>query len=289
MWRTIRRLFATGYIRTSEWLLARFGRRKPYGVLTFELSGDLAEEGGEQRFFGLLRRRASDYLDTVTLLRWARDDARLAGVVIRCDDLQASWARLQGLRRSLERLRAAGKTVWVHLERAGVREYYLASAADHVSLTPAATLDVTGLSSEAIFLFDALRKLGVEADVVQMGRQVGGRRSSRAPTSPPHREMLESLVETCSASWWTHWPVAVTWRWPRCATSGATLVPASAREARLVDGSPTPTRSSNASSPRAAPRATIARDAYTIRRGRRCGSTRCGGARRSRCCTSAAR
>ncbi len=196
MWRTIRRLVVVAFIRSSEWILARLGRRKPYGVLSLELSGDLAEEGGEQRILGLLRRQTSDYLGVITLLRWARDDAHLAGVLIRCDDLHASWARLQGLRRSLERLRAAGKTVWVHLERAGVREYYVASAAERVSLTPAATLDVTGLSSEAVFLFDALPKLGVQADVVQMGQsKSAGEIFTRRDMSASHREMLESLVD----------------------------------------------------------------------------------------------
>lgn len=196
MWRTIRRLIAAAFLRASEWVLARFGRRQPYGVLVLELSGDLAEEGGEQRLFGLLRRQTGDYLSVITLLRWARDDARLRGVHIRCDDLQASWARLQGLRRSLERLRAAGKHVWVHLERAGVREYYLASAAERVSLTPATTLDVTGLSSEAIFLLDALQKVGVQADVVQMGRyKSAGEMFVRRDMSAPHREMMESLVD----------------------------------------------------------------------------------------------
>ena len=170
MWRTVRRLVAVGFISVSEWILARFGRRKPYGVLTVELAGDIAEDGTEQRLFGFLRRQTSDYLGLVTLLRWARDDANLVGVLIRVDDLDANWARLQGLRRSIERLRAAGKRVWVHLERAGVREYYLASAAEQISLTPAATLDVTGLSSEAVFVFDALEKIGIRADVVQMGR-----------------------------------------------------------------------------------------------------------------------
>lgn len=196
MWRSVRRHVAAAFIRSSEWILAKLGRRKPYGVLVLELSGELAEEGGEHRVFGLLRRQTVDYLETVTLLRWARDDVRLAGVLIRCDDLQASWARLQGLRRALERLRAAGKTVWVHLQRAGVREYYLASAADRVSLTPAATLDVTGLSSEAVFLLDALDKLGVQADVVQMGRfKSAGETFTRRDMSGPHREMLESLVD----------------------------------------------------------------------------------------------
>jgi protease IV len=177
-------------------VLARLGRRKPYGVLSLELTGDLAEQGGERRLLGILRRQTADYLGVITLLRWARDDERLAGVLIRCDDLQASWGRLQGLRRSLERLRAAGKTVWVHLERTSVREYYVASAADQVSLTPAATLDVTGLSSEAVFLLDGLQKLGVHADVVQMGRyKSAGEMFTRRDMSVPHREMLESLVD----------------------------------------------------------------------------------------------
>jgi protease-4 len=196
VWRIIRRRLAAAFIRSSEWVLARLGRRKPYGVLVLELSGELAEEGGEHRILGLLRRQTQDYLETVTLLRWARDDAQLAAVLIRCDDLQASWARLQGLRRSLEGLRAAGKTVWVHLQRAGVHEYYLASAADRVSLTPAATLDVTGLSSEAVFLVDTLEKVGVHADVVQVGRyKSAGEIFTRRNMSASHREMLESLVD----------------------------------------------------------------------------------------------
>jgi protease-4 len=196
VWRTVRRLIAVGFISVSEWILARFGRRKPYGVLTIELAGDIAEDATDQRLFGFLRRQTSDYLTLVTLLRWARDDGNLVGVLIRCDDLDANWARLQGLRRSLERLRAAGKRVWVHLERAGVREYYLASVAEQVSLTPAATLDVTGLSSEAVFLFDALEKVGIRADVVQMGRyKSAGETFTRRDMSGPHREMLESLVD----------------------------------------------------------------------------------------------
>jgi protease-4 len=196
VWRIIRRTIGLAYLRASEWLLGRFGRRRPYGILTLELSGELAEEGGEQRLLGLLRRQTGDYLSAVTLLRWARDDARLSGVLVRCDDLDANWARVQGLRRSLERLRAAGKKVWVHLERAGVREYYLASVADQVSLTPAATLDVNGLSSEAVFLVDALEKLGIRADIVQMGRyKSAGEMFTRRDMSAPAREMMESLVD----------------------------------------------------------------------------------------------
>lgn len=192
MWRGLRRAAAIGLLRLSSGLR----RRTPYGVLTLSLSGALAEEVGDSRLAGLLRRPAADYLELLTLLRQAREDPRLAGVLLRVDDLQASWARLQGLRRAVERLRAAGKRVWVHLERAGISEYYLASAAERVLLTPAATLEVTGLSSEALFLRQALERVGVEAEVIQVGRyKSAGEMFSRSDMSPAHREMLEALVD----------------------------------------------------------------------------------------------
>lgn len=271
MWRTIRRLIGTAFIRSSEWVLARFGRRKPYGILTLELSGDLAEEGGEHRILGLLRRPAADYLETITLLRWARDDARLRAVLIRCDDLQASWARLQGLRRSLDRLRAAGKMVWVQLDRAGVREYYVASAADRVSLTPAATLDVTGLSSEAVFVVDALRKLGVQADVVQMGRyKSAGEMFTRHDMSAPHREMMESLVDDLFSQLVD--AVAAGRRLDanaiRDLLGRGPFVPAEAREAGLIDDLAYADEIEQRLVEACGGAATIDRPAYTTRRGR---------------------
>ena len=192
MWRAIRRRLAIGVLHAASWL----GRRRDYGVLTLTLTGELAEDAGESRLLGLLRRPPTDYLAVLTLLRWARTDPQLQGVLLRVDDLRGSWARIQGLRRAVERLRAAGKRVWVHLERAGMSEYYLASAAERVLVTPAATLDVTGLASEALFVREALDKLGVEAEVVHVGKyKSAGEMVTRSGMSEPHREMLEALVE----------------------------------------------------------------------------------------------
>ncbi|MFN8642471.1 MAG: signal peptide peptidase SppA [Candidatus Binatia bacterium] len=192
MWRLLRRRLAIGGLRAR----IRLARRRPYGVLTVSLSGELAEDAGESRLLGLLRRPAAEYLAAITLLRWARDDAQLQGVLLRIDDLHVSWARLQGLRRAIERLRAAGKRVWVHLERAGMGEYFLASAADRVVLAPAATLDVTGLASEALFLRETLDAIGIDAEVIQVGRyKSAGEIATRSGMSEAHREMLAALVD----------------------------------------------------------------------------------------------
>jgi protease-4 len=77
-----------------------------------------------------------------------------------------------------------------------VGEYYLATAADRISLAPAGSLDVTGLSSEAIFFLGGLEKLGIQADIIQMGRyKAAAEPFTRKDMSPEHREMMESLVD----------------------------------------------------------------------------------------------
>ncbi len=195
MWHNAWRYLLLAWSYASEALLYALGRRPPYGILKLELSGEISEEPAEYRLFGVLQPRRDDYFNLVALLRWAREDAALAGVFIRCDTLRIGWAKVQELRDSITALRQAGKTVWVHLLHGGVREYVLAAAADHVVLPPAATLDVAGLSSEVTFLAGTLQKLGIEAELVQMGKYKSAAETfTRADMSAPHREMAESLV-----------------------------------------------------------------------------------------------
>jgi protease IV len=184
------------YLNLSEALLRSLGRRPPYGVLTLEIAGDLSEEPVEYRLLGFSQRAREDYFDVLALLRWAREDPQVRGVLLRCGSVRTGWAKVQELRRSLMALRDAGKVVWVHLTQAGMREYLLATVAHQVVLAPAGTLDIAGLSSEVTFVAGALKKLGVEAEVIQMGRYKSAAETfTRGDMSVPHREMVESLIE----------------------------------------------------------------------------------------------
>lgn len=196
LWREARRLGSLGWLGLSEPFLQAIGRRPPFSVLKVTLSGNLAEEETEQRLLGFLRRPAADFLGLIGMLRWARTDPRLSAVLICCGELNAGWARLQELRRSLTLLRQAGKRVWVHLNDPGVQEYYLAAAAERISVAPAATLDVTGLATESVFFLGALEKLGIRAEVVQVGRyKAAVEPFTRRDMSAEHREMIEALVD----------------------------------------------------------------------------------------------
>jgi protease-4 len=173
-----------------------FGRLPPYGILKVNLAGDLPEQEAAPKVIAFVRRSGQDYCGVLGVLRLARFDPQLQAVFVHCDHLAVGWARVQGLRRSLLALRKAGKQVWVYLTQPGIREYYLASAADRVFLAPAGTVEITGLSSEVTFLQGTLEKLGIEAEVVQMGRfKAAAETFTRRTMSPAHREMVEAIVD----------------------------------------------------------------------------------------------
>jgi protease IV len=197
MLRSIRRYGSLAYWSLSEAVLFALGRRPPYGIVKIEIAGDLSEEPPETRLLGIMQGGSrGDYFSLVALLRWVREDPRVRGVLVRCGDLRIGWAKVQELRRSLAALRAAGKTVWCYLPHAGVQALVLASTADRLVLTPAGTLDIAGLSSEVTFLAGALKKLGIEAELVQMGKYKSAAETfTRSEMSDAHREMVESLVD----------------------------------------------------------------------------------------------
>jgi len=195
MLRQALRYVARAYLAGAEAVLRLAGRRAPYGILKLDIDGDLPEDAGEPRLFGWPRRQRSDYFNLLAILRWAREDPQLRGVLVRCGDLRIGWAKVQELHRSLAALRRAGKQVWVFCPHAGLPAYVLASAADQVVLAPAGTLDIAGLSSEVTFVAGGLKKLGIEAELIQMGKyKSAAEMFTRTDMSAPHREMMESLV-----------------------------------------------------------------------------------------------
>jgi len=177
-------------------LLARlFGRQKEYNTLKLDLHGALTEESAFS-VTSLWQRTGLDFFACTSLLRWAREDGRIRAVILTVADLEVGWARLQSLRRSLFALRQAGKQVWVSLPEGGMREYYLASAADAIVVPSAGHLAITGIAAETIFFKGTLDKLGIEAEISQAGQyKSAGEPFTRESMSPRHREMMEGLLD----------------------------------------------------------------------------------------------
>lgn len=124
-------------------------------------------------------------------------DPRVKGVVMIITGLSAGSATLDSLRAAIVRLREAGKQCVAYMHELGTWSYYLAAACDQILAPESATFHAAGLWAEAVFLKDTLSQMGVEADFEAIAEyKVSPDTLRRSKMTEPHREMLESLLDS---------------------------------------------------------------------------------------------
>jgi protease-4 len=124
-------------------------------------------------------------------------DPRPRGVVLHLDGAALSLADLQTLRGLIARLRASGKRAIVHAQMLDTASYFIASAADAILLQPGGELLTTGLRTSAVFLKDALDRVGAALDVVAISPFKGAFDAfSRSDLSPEGEAQLNWLLDS---------------------------------------------------------------------------------------------
>lgn len=125
----------------------------------------------------------------------AADDARVKGVVLTIESPGIGRARADELRAAIGRIRQAGKPVAAHLVGSAPVHYMVALACDTITMPPAATLEITGVRTEVMFFKEMLDKLGVQAEILQVGEFKGaGEPLTRSTMSPQLRAQYEAFV-----------------------------------------------------------------------------------------------
>lgn len=108
----------------------------------------------------------------------------------------AGLATLQNLRRSMARLQEAGKEVVVYTPYLDLAHYYVATGANRIFVPAGAEFTVMGLSNQALFLKDALARLGVQGQFFQISPyKTAGNMFSKSEMTPEQREQLEWLLD----------------------------------------------------------------------------------------------
>ena len=154
----------------------RLGQGRPTVVagnsaLVLRLEDDVPEQAPVEVSLPLLQTQQQiTVLEAWRMLRDAATDNRIKALVIMPRNLTAGWAKLQELRSDIVAFRKSGKPVYAYLRGAGMREYYVATAADKIFMTPTDELDVKGLRAEMYFLKGTLDKLGVDMEFEKIGR-----------------------------------------------------------------------------------------------------------------------
>ena len=135
------------------------------------------------------------------LFRKAAADRRIVAAVLIIDRLEIGWAKADELRRGIAHVRAAGKPVYAWLRNPGSREYWVATAAERIYMSPEDLLDLKGLRAERIFVRRTLDKLGVQMEIEHAGKyKDAGDMFTRTGMSPESRQVMESLLDGIFAS-----------------------------------------------------------------------------------------
>lgn len=156
------------------------------------IAGSLPEGVGQE---GLLADVSPHLHRLVERLDKAAGDARIKGVLLSIDSPSLGRGRTEELRAAIKRLRRAGKTVAAHLVSGSPAHYAVACACDTVSMPPASTLEITGVRAEMMFFKSLLDRLGVAAEILQVGEFKGAAEPlMRDSMSPQLRAQYEAFV-----------------------------------------------------------------------------------------------
>lgn len=141
--------------------------------------------------------------DAVAAIHRAADDKRVLGMIARVQLSAAPPADVQELREAVIAFTAAKPSLAWAETYPGTLAYYLASAFGEVWMQPSGTVGLIGFATNALFLREALDKLGVEAQFVARGEyKSAANMFTQASYTDAHREADSRLIESLHSQVW---------------------------------------------------------------------------------------
>jgi len=136
------------------------------------------------------------FLNAIMKLDQIARDSKVNAILLRIGGLGCGLAKVQELRAALLRIKKSGKKIFVYMISGSMKGYYLASVADKIFLHPAGTVWLRGLASSRLFYADALKKIGVKAQFVKIGKYKNyPNQFTNNGWTPAHKEATKVLLD----------------------------------------------------------------------------------------------
>ena len=146
---------------------------KPY-VLRLELNGEI-QDRVEEIPFDLSEITGQDVNilglnDILANIKKAKTDENIKGIYIEIGMISAGFATREEIRNALLDFKESGKFITTYSEIYTQGSYYLASVADYICMYPEGGMELRGLNSTIPFFTNALKKMGIEPQVIRHGK-----------------------------------------------------------------------------------------------------------------------
>ena len=146
---------------------------KPY-VLRLELNGEI-QDRVEEMPFDLSEITGQDVNilglnDILVNIKKAKTDENIKGIYIEIGMISTGFATREEIRNALLDFKESGKFITTYSEIYTQGSYYLASVADYICMYPEGGMELRGLNSTIPFFTNALKKMGIEPQVIRHGK-----------------------------------------------------------------------------------------------------------------------
>ena len=107
-------------------------------------------------------------------IKRAAKDNRIIGIYLDLTDIQGNFGALaftEEIRNALQKFKESGKFIYSYSNLGySQKSYYLATVADKIYVNPETPLLLSGMSSSISFYKETLAKLGIQPEVVKVGK-----------------------------------------------------------------------------------------------------------------------
>lgn len=152
---------------------------KDNSLLTIKLENEILDRATDNPwenidFFTMTSKKKSGLNKILKSINNAAKDSRISGIYLDLTDIQGNFGALaftQEIRSALENFKESGKFIYSYSNLGySQKGYYLATIADKVYVNPETPLLLLGMSSSISFYKETLNKLGIQPEVVKVGK-----------------------------------------------------------------------------------------------------------------------
>jgi protease-4 len=165
-------------------------------VLVLKVQGampDYVPDDPMRRLFG---GDDSSLTNLLTQIKKAKVDGRVRALLLEIDFSGAGWGKADEIREAIADFRTSGKPAYAYMELGMNKEYYIATACDKIFVAPPGDLFINGFAAEVMFFRGSLDKLGIEPEVVQIGKYKNAPdQFTRKEMSEAHREVINAILD----------------------------------------------------------------------------------------------
>jgi len=134
-----------------------------------ELKDYVSSEGSQlEQALGLSNQIGFNQI--LEAIQLAKFDDKIKVISIKKLPINLGWAQASELRDALLNFKQSGKSVWAYADFYNQKDYYVASMAHMVTLSPVGAVDLKGIHSEVLFFKDFQDKYGVKMEVIRHGK-----------------------------------------------------------------------------------------------------------------------